>query len=63
MIEQKNTTQITHTSVRVITISILIWIFILSVLTIFNSCAIIKKDKVDNNNTPPLVVLEYLEVD
>lgn len=64
MIRQKTAIQTIHTATKVVTIFVLVWIFALTVLTIFNLCAIIKKDKVnDNNNAPPLVMLEYLEVD
>lgn len=60
---RKNTTQTIHTATKIVTIAILIWIVILSGLTLFNSYVIIKKEmSKNNNNLPPLMVLEYLEV-
>lgn len=60
---RKNTTQTIRTATKAVTIAILIWIAILSGLTLFNSYVIIKKEmSKNNNNLPPLMVLEYLEV-
>ncbi len=65
MIKQKTTTQTIHTATKLVTIFVLVWIFILTVLTIFNLYAIIKKDRVITFDLPPITDMdfEYLEVD
>ena len=65
MTKQKTTTQTIRTATKVVTIFVLAWIFALSVLTIFNLCAIIKKDRSITYDLPPItdIDIEYLEVD
>lgn len=62
---KKDTTQTIRTATKTVTIFILIWIGILSVLTIYNLCVIIKKEVIINYDLPPITEfeLEYLEVD
>lgn len=48
---------------RTLTKLLLIWIFIISVLTIYNFCVIIKEElTTDRFNLPPLTPLEEYEV-